>query len=234
MVARGIPEHLVGAADSRRSRKAMGSGIQKLLLEMSIASLDSNELVRLLAPIGVEIGRVIDEADEIGEEVSEGLSGEEEADLEAWLEDERSYIEDLLGLAYVSCQIYIVRSMSEVRNIRKMLGLDELRNWEIMACCSVRVAESAVSGIQLINAAANYFKHSSEWSRPWSELSGRQRQTAEVLEAAGCSAGCTGNMRIVAERLGNERYSNTLRLAGIVGDWTREISNAHRQLAKER
>jgi hypothetical protein len=74
------------------------------------------------------------------------------------------YSEPLLGVAFVAAQTYLVGTVSDVNSIRarRADGLPEqcrrLNKRECYACDSACGA-TGVTRVQLINAAANYFKH---------------------------------------------------------------------------
>lgn len=164
--------------------------------------------------------------------IGDDLNGLEAEDLDpgheqALLDEGIDFIESLLGAALVTCQSEITLVVSQVKGINDYLTK---KGEQPLACCgpdkkdilaldSPELGESSYSEIQVIDAAANYFKHNSEWSHDWSGLTGHQRRTADVLEAAGVDPGCSGVVRTLSEILGNSEYSDTKSFGAIVIEW---------------
>ncbi len=174
--------------------------------------------------------------DEALRTVCEELDGLDKQDLlpehqEALLDEGVDFIESLLGAAFVTCQAEISQVVSQVKGMHEYLGQ---KGEQPLACCgpgkkdilaldSCEVGTSGFSGIQVIDAAANYFKHNSEWSHDWSDLTGIQRKTADILEAVGVGPGESGGIRTLAKVLDNKDFIETRRFAVTVLEWHAKV-----------
>lgn len=150
---------------------------------------------------------------------------------DAVVDSECDLIENHLGSAFVICQTFASAVVSRVRRIQifyrretgnnlHSLGADKYAIWTYG---SPRIGGSPYTGIQLINAFANYFKHREEWGS-WSHPSKRDQI---VIHAVGARDGCTGNLRIGATVLGNESFDNLHALTAILCDWKSAVHQAY-------
>ena len=86
------------------------------------------------------------------------------------------YGEALYGSLLVAAQAYCIGSLRDINEIRESLGLGSLTK---QAAYKVHnITEQSYSLIELVNSAANYFKHRDEWDEDWPE-----NYTTKVLEA---------------------------------------------------
>ena len=76
----------------------------------------------------------------------------------------REHAEPLFGLGFVAAQSYALGTVSDLNSVRMSRGKPKKDKLDCYECDSIRV-KGRVTRIQLINAAANYFKHHDEWSR---------------------------------------------------------------------
>jgi hypothetical protein len=88
----------------------------------------------------------------------------------------RDDAEPLLGLGLVAFQTYAAGTVSDLNQIRRSRGKAKLGKHYCYARDSVKVS-GAVTRIELINSAANYFKHHDEWD-PWP--TGKQKGAEDV------------------------------------------------------
>lgn len=68
-------------------------------------------------------------------------------------------------------------------------------------------AGTAFTKPQMINAAANYWKHRDEWNQSWAKYKAEGKQTGktiEKIEAAGAEESRLHNLREIAKSLGME------------------------------
>lgn len=86
------------------------------------------------------------------------------------------YGEVLFGSLFVAAQAYLLGSLRDINEIRKSLGLCQLTKES--AYKSHHIAVQNYSLIELVNSAANYFKHRDEWGESWPE-----NYTTQVLDA---------------------------------------------------
>ncbi len=170
--------------------------------------------------------------DEALRTVCEELVGLDEQDLvpehqEALVDEGVDFIESLLGAAFVTCQAEISQVVSQVKGMHEYLGHkgeQPLRccgpaKKDILALNSGEIDTSGFTEIQVIDAAANFFKHNSEWGHDWSGLTGNSRRTADILEAVGVVPGESGAIRTLAKVLDNKEFSETRRFAAAVSAW---------------
>jgi hypothetical protein len=206
--------------------------IYAVLLELIWMRSHPNTLYRVLESIGASIegcGQAIGEAHKSGN-----------ADyLESVVDEECGVIENLFGAAFVTCQAEITAGASHVGRIHAeasqsghTLVTCNGTKRGIMAFGSPLIGSSPYTGIQVINAFANYFKHNDEWNAPWNELPNREKQTVDVILAAGAQEYSTGNLRTGAEALGvtDEQlylFGNQIR------DWSSAIHNAYEKELKD-
>lgn len=153
------------------------------------------------------------------------------------IEDKETWIiENLLGAAFITCQTHISLVVSTVMGLHACVRKNSTAP---LSCCgdnkasvlslgSPLVGHSGYTAVQVIDAAANYFKHRAEWDPEWKKLNTLQQMTADVLTAIGATPGSSGNMRTVAEVLGNPRFSKTSAFVSTVMGWHHAVEEAHR------
>ncbi|MBU0692626.1 hypothetical protein KKH18_12540 [bacterium] len=160
---------------------------------------------------------------------------------DAVVDEECALVEDLLGISFVSCQTKIYKVTSYLVKVHDRLGLSgkslckkqELPN-RIMGLDERAVAGKPITRIQLIHAAANYFKHHAEWKHfKWSKLTGHALKTVATLRCVGIRRN-TGILRNVARVLGNSEFHNTLLFSGIVDEWAADaLVRVEKELQKK-
>ena len=145
-------------------------------------------------------------------------------------DDELEMIENLLGVAFVACQVYITSIVSMVSKARTKKSTDPrcrslTTKKEILQYGNPSVnttGKTYVTQIQLMDAMANYYKHRDQWELAFKEeFVGKEkynvsywkvekkknnRSTIKVLKAIGAVPNSSGNFRLAAEILGNEDY----------------------------
>jgi hypothetical protein len=137
---------------------------------------------------------------------------------EAIVDDECERIENLLGVAFVVCQVQIAAVISWAR---RTCGLQTCKSFaqELLTLGEKVDGGCSYSKIEVIWELGNYFKHRDEWESDWSRLRGRQQKTAKIIQHIGLASGCTGNLRRGAEVLGNRAYVDLHVLADVVDKW---------------
>jgi hypothetical protein len=93
---------------------------------------------------------------------------------------------------------------------------------------SANVAKSKYTEIQIIDAFANYFKHSDQWPLDWSKADGQSKDTIEIIQSVGAQPGSSGNMRTGAEALGCPTYNNLDSLLDKITQWRDELVKQYR------
>ena len=69
------------------------------------------------------------------------------------------------------------------------------------------IREKNFSEVELMNTAANMFKHQDEWEPDWKESS-TNSYSIKKLRSIGCKPSYTGNFRTCMTTLGAEQYSD--------------------------
>ena len=124
------------------------------------------------------------------------------------------YGEVLVGSLFVACQAYCVGCVADINKIREALGLEALG--KIDGYRSHSSSNNKFSAIELINAAANCFKHRDEWGETWPN-----NLTGQTLEAYSVTSGSEFPLnevhQIIESKLG---YTN---LCDLVSEWREEL-----------
>ena len=148
-------------------------------------------------------------------------------------ENRREFIEDLIGLSFVVCQIFITRY---AKTVARMYESYISENPESKGSLTVpnkdavinygtnTYKNTGISIVKIINTFANYFKHQDEWSYDWGNPSPQSKNTINTLLALGATCGSTGNFRLGAELLGNGEYSDWMVYYNILKSWITEYS----------
>lgn len=138
-------------------------------------------------------------------------SGDEDG-FEAIGDEESGVMEGLVGTAFVVAQTHITGIVSSIVRLHEysaahgtQLTTSNGKKAGVVQLESAHVAASGFTRIQVIDALANYFKHSDEWKLPWSNLAGQSLKTAEVIIAIGGEENCTGNLRRGLKILGIDK-----------------------------
>jgi hypothetical protein len=74
------------------------------------------------------------------------------------------HLEPILGLGFLAFQNYVLGTWTDINEIRKSRGKPPVSKLDCYTCDPITVREGTTR-IELINAAANYFKHHDEWSQ---------------------------------------------------------------------
>jgi hypothetical protein len=74
------------------------------------------------------------------------------------------HLEPILGLGFVAFQNYVLGTWTDINEIRKSRGKPPVSKLDCYTCDPITV-RGGTTRIELINAAANYFKHHDEWSQ---------------------------------------------------------------------
>jgi len=168
-------------------------------------------------------------------------------------DEELEVIENLLGVAFVTCQVYITSVVSMVNKKAEKSTNSQCRSLskkkEILRYknSSVKTIDGTdVTQIQLIDTMANYYKHRDEWKIEFkkeiyeNELSAVpnwmidkrefNKQTIKVIKAIGVVPHSSGNFRLAAEVLGNNDY-NVRAFAEILRSWSNRIKEECQELS---
>ncbi len=149
--------------------------------------------------------------------------GEEVADYEVGI------IENLLGVAYVTCQPQITGVVQAALRLR-VPGLSAHGRRE-----RGPRFDASYSKVEVLWELANYFKHRDEWAADvWTNPPKRSEQTIRVITAAGLRDGCMGsNLRAGATALGNATFSDVMVFQEISRAWAEDVRDYVRAALKE-
>jgi hypothetical protein len=126
------------------------------------------------------------------------------------------YSEVLFGSLLVACQAYCVRCITDINIIREDLGLNPLR--KIDAYRSHGSSINAFSAIELVNAAANCFKHRNEWDAGWPN-----NLTTQTLISYSVTSNSEFPLNEVRGIIENEM--GYTRLCDLVSEWRKDLIN---------
>ena len=98
----------------------------------------------------------------------------------------REHAEPLFGIGFVAAQSYALGTVSDLNSVRTSRGKPKIEKLDCYACDTITIM-GGVTRIQLINAAANYFKHHDEWPR-WPTGADRGAHDTKVLSSVGITA----------------------------------------------
>jgi hypothetical protein len=158
--------------------------------------------------------------------------------VDAIVDEECDFIEDILGAAFVVCQTRITAITSMALRLRETAEAkgapftafggrrEDVRALGDAASLSATPG-SSFSKVEVLWALANYFKHRDEWrSIDWTKLGSREQVTVKVIMAAGLEPSSTGNLRRGARALGNATFEDTDVFVRAVNDWAEKIRGA--------
>jgi len=196
--------HHVDAVGGEMDRGQVGLNFPAMWFDLFRVEIEADSLPRIL------------------DALSEGIRGCEDAIRHAGdlgktkyvdnvVDSECDMLEELLGMAFVACQVSITRVVSRVHEFRQLAadGKGPLKGTggkkeEIMYFGSGRVKETGYTQVQIIDAFANYYKHRDGWRGSWDKLKDpRQKKAADIIRSVGATEGSTGNLRTGAKALGN-------------------------------
>jgi len=191
---------------------------------------DPTPLERILQTLGIAVDACTDA-------ITRAQSSGNAEYIDAVVDDECDVIENLLGAAFVACQADITAVISHVKRMHKRALADGHRldssdgsKAGIMALGNQQlVATSTYSYVQVIDAAANYFKHRDEWRGSWTQFdpASRQGKTVAIITAVGAKQGSTGNMRTGVNALGISNYRNLTILYDHIASWANNVATAY-------
>lgn len=145
------------------------------------------------------------------------------------VDGECGVIEDLIGTAFVGCQIYITATVSGTKHFHD-LSLEEAAHKKaaVLSVGSPILSPTKYTRVQVIDAFANYYKHKDEWGYAWADLKGRAAYVVPIIQAAGASEGSTGNFRTAAKALGISDIRNLEILHRDIQEWCDNVWNIYR------
>lgn len=203
--------------------------IYRTLLELIRTHAGQTSLERVLETIGAAIG-------DCDGTINRANSTGNAEYIDAVVDDECDIIENLLGAAFVACQADITAVISHVNRMHKRalsdghrLASSDSSKAGMLALDNQLVATSTYSYVQVIDAAANYFKHRDEWRGSWTQFdpASRQGKTVAIITVVGAKQGSTGNMRTGVTALGISNYRNLTILYEHIASWADNVATAY-------
>lgn len=203
-----------------------------MLLQWGRASVNY-ELRPVLEPLS--------DAIEAAEKRLDQQAGEDpyDPDVQGLIDEECGFVEDLLGAAFVVAQRYITITHSWYLKVAKAAEAKVPGQWQLPPGeekekpaflerfgpkLNPPATASTVSFATAANAAANYFKHESEWGS-WSaaESRGGSKFTIAIVTNLGATKGSTGNCRTMATTLGIVDHKDFEPLIQLCSDWSSAV-----------
>jgi len=162
----------------------------------------------------------------------EQLAGEISAEHHDFLAEEWNTLSHgLFGAAFVTCQAYITAVVSSALAFRQHIVDDLEKSPKALPKTKGKLLDllGTSSSIGLINALANYFKHSEEWAMDeWKYPSNSSKGTIKVLKQWGFDRSYPYLLTDGAKQLGIVDGRGVRALAGMFEDWSRNIVGAAR------
>lgn len=202
--------------------------INRMILEGIRSRMETSRLERLHFSIESEIRSISEYVNSLPDD----------AESDAFAQDECEQIEDLLGIAFVVAQTYLtsvrtalVRASSYLRKPLSFIG-----NGEGHSLYALENPIEPISGrpsIEVVNAIANYWKHHEEWQVQWPKLvdnlwesywdnskgSKGTKKAIEIAHAIGMRPSSSGNMRVAVSTLGVSKLYDLAPLRHILKNW---------------
>ncbi len=149
---------------------------------------------------------------------------EEKANSEPWFDRlwQMEYAENILGVAFVVAQTYILGTVEDVNKIRDRESKASINKIDFYSD-NHHIKINGVSSILLINSIANYYKHHDEWDMWPTNLTG------EVLAGVGITKDTEFPYYVAATKLRNENEIGDLKnLLKIISTWRGYILLKHK------
>jgi hypothetical protein len=168
----------------------------------------------------------------------------ERVGIDSMIEDGAVFYHDMLGIAFMACQVEIARAVAEIQQMhdmarRKGIELPTVRvdpetkrvsRKEIMRF-GFPDEPPAPSPAEVINAAANYQKHSDEWPRKWDvgpPPNKERAKTIEILKAIGIKSDDFA-VDACARHLGINGADDLMRLLDHISSWRSKLAQAYKR-----
>lgn len=201
----------------------MSLNLYAIQLKFISMNLRYDTLKRVLTTIN-------DSIKEASNNIDKAEKAKDEEYLDSVVDDEMAFTEELIGAAFVVCQSYITSIVESFKKLHKKAKRDKLKctvtNGErkaLLKTGSTNVVNSKYTEIQVIDAFANYFKHSDQWPFDWTNADNQSKVTIEIIQSVGAKSGSTGNMRAGVKVLGCPMYNNLDSLLDKITQWQNEL-----------
>lgn len=133
-------------------------------------------------------------------------------------ESEVEIIENMLGVAYVTCQLQISAVVGAVMNFPDQ-GLSDFG----VRALGPRFNDN-YSKVEVLWQLANYFKHRDEWPpEEWMSPTRRTERTVRVITDARLCGSRHSDLRTGAEALELTEYADVMILQEIIRSWSNDV-----------
>jgi hypothetical protein len=133
-------------------------------------------------------------------------------------------VEELLGMAFVVCQRHVDAVESVAIKVLRLKKADKSIYKDHRLRRLGPQLPSGLSKVQVIDSAANYFKHGGAWLGSWKKLAKNKSRDARVLLRLKIPEDSMGQQfRDISEALGNTEYADTHVFGGILTEWGEDV-----------
>lgn len=211
---------------------------------MRIGSLYGFHLIRLveislLHPVLTSLQAVLADTDKQIDSLSEELEkaeGNEQWAIDSFIQDQAEFYHEMLGIAFIAAQVEITRAVAEVRELRELAerkGLKKLATTTEDKKDIMRYGftdQAKPSPIEVIDAAANFQKHSDEWPTDWDVTPPRNPNAANTVKVL-LALGIKPRDFVIdacARHLGINKPADLLRLQDHLASWRSGLARAYK------
>jgi hypothetical protein len=170
--------------------------------------------------------------------IDELSDDDDDEHIEAVFDEESSFIEELVGLGFITCQIHISAVVSLIKRMHDYhnnnlpnitLNTSNGKKDGLMSIGCEKFDNTDYTKVQTINAFANYAKHKKEWGNNWDNLNNRQTRDKDIIKSVGARPGNSSNLREGAKTLGCTEAYDLKKLFKIINDWHGRINQLYRE-----
>jgi hypothetical protein len=161
-----------------------------------------------------------------------------------WFVEEGVLVDDVLGLAFVTCQLFITAVVSVCQRLHRFpafqtgtahgeaepIGILSTDKYRLLKRNSSIVGASGITQVEAMETLANYFKHRDEWPGKWEDLKDTQKRTAESMKLLGLLKDEAGDIVRVGDfrdgfklLAGRDHYDELRNLKAILDSWRDEL-----------
>ena len=155
---------------------------------------------------------------------------------EAAIDDGYELIENLLGMSFVSAQVFITSVQSEINAISKLCisrygnELPIAQKQSLFKLGPSLGARTAHSAIEVVDGVANYWKHGDQWETEkggsiWT-TNRHNLRTVEIVNSIGLLPSSTGNLRKAARMLDVTSYDDLTPVRAVTCSWAKKAYEA--------
>lgn len=148
----------------------------------------------------------------------------EKEDAELWFDGiwQLEHADNILGIAFVAAQAYILGTVEDVNTIREDAGKKRMDKIDYYSDVP-ELLSSEASQILLINSIANYYKHHDEWDKWPTNFTGKTLAQVGIVESTEFPC------YVAATKLWNENeLENLENLLMIISKWREYILSKYR------